>query len=80
MSFLRHGGEIAAPEADKVDFSPEVLAVFSDDMTFSYSDPEVFGVYTPVRKGSMRVPHVQEGPEWNDLTRSHQKDPDSFVR
>ena len=65
-------GEFAA-EDNKAEFSPEVLAEFPDDMTFPYSDPEVYGIYTPVRKGSMRVPDIQEVPEWNDLTSFHKK-------
>ena len=59
------------PEANKAEFSLEVLAEFPDDMTFPYSDPEVYGIYRPVRKRSMRVPDIQEGPESNDLTPSH---------
>ena len=64
-------GEIV--QENKAEFSPEVLAEFPDDMTFPLSDTEVYGVYMPVRKGSMRVPDIQEGPEWNDLTPSHKK-------
>ena len=60
-------------EDNKAEFSPEVLAEFLDDMTCPYSDTEVYGIYTPVRKGSMRVLDIQEGPEWNDLTPSHKK-------
>ena len=40
-------------------------------MILPLNDPEVYGNYMPVRKGSMRVPDIAEGRDWNTL-------PDAF--
>ena len=48
------------------EYSPEILAEFTSDMPFSYNDTEVYGIYMPVRHGSMRVPDIRV-IDWNVL-------------
>ena len=56
---------------DPAEYSPEVLREFPDSYMFPFSDPEVYGRYFPIRKGSMRVPDMAEGPDWNSLSNAH---------
>ena len=50
------GDSPVALPPDVAEYSPEILAEFSSDMQFSYTDTEVYGIHMPVRHGSMRVP------------------------
>ena len=56
---------VALPD-DVAEYSPEVLAEFPSDMQFPYNDIEVYGIYMPVRHGSMRVPDCSIA-DWNVL-------------
>ena len=58
------GDSPVALPPDVAEYSPEIRAEFPSDMQFSYNDTEVYGIHTPVRHGSMRVPDISV-VEWN---------------